>query len=65
LRAYQRSGGSRSGQSQIAKLFDVGKIRKLQTTSETFAEALSAHNPEDTAMKKVLATLPRPRRQAK
>jgi hypothetical protein len=46
LRAYQKSGGSRSGQSHIAKLFDGAKISNLQTTNETFAEALAAHNPD-------------------
>jgi hypothetical protein len=60
LRAYQKSGGSRSGQSRIAKLFDVAKISNLQMTNETFAQALSAHNPDDCAMIEIFATLPRP-----
>lgn len=59
LRAYQKSGGSKSGQSRIAKLFDVRKISKLQTTDRSFAEALSAHNPNDSAMLEVFASLPK------
>jgi hypothetical protein len=60
LRAYQKSGGSTSGQAQIAKLFDVAKISKLQSTNERFGQALLAHNPDDSAMIEIFATLPRP-----
>lgn len=59
LRGYQTSGESRSGQSRIAKLFDLAKISKLEKTGEHFKEALSSHNPQDSAMKVVFAALPK------
>jgi len=62
LRARQVGGGSRSGQSQLAKLFEVAKVSSFQKTSRHFSGALPQHNPEDSAMKKVFATLPRPKR---
>lgn len=60
LRAYQASGESRSGQSKIAKLFDVAKISKLQKSGEHFRAALRSHNPQDSAMKVIFASLPKP-----
>ena len=62
LRARQIGGGSRSGESQIAKLFDVEKISNLKRTGGHFAEALPQHNPNDSAMAEVFASLPRRRR---
>jgi hypothetical protein len=59
LRGYQTGGESHSGQSRIAKLFDVAKISKLQKSDEHFKEALPSHNPEDSAMKLIFATLPK------
>src|ERR1043166_8691767 len=61
LRALQTGGASGSGQTRIAKLFDVAKISKLETTGEHFGEALPSHNPQDSAMKVVFATLPKPK----
>jgi hypothetical protein len=63
LRALQTGGASGSGQTRIAKLFDVAKISKLQVTKEEFAHALLSHNPQDSAMKEVFATLPKPPRR--
>ena len=60
LRGCQTGGESRSGQSKIAKLFDVAKILKLQETDEHFRQALPSHNPQDSAMKVIFATLPKP-----
>jgi hypothetical protein len=60
LRGYQTRGESRSGQSKIAKLFDVGKISKLQKSGERFKEALPSHNPQDSAMKVIFVTLLKP-----
>jgi hypothetical protein len=60
LRAHQTRGESRSGQSKIAKLFDLAKISKLQKSGEHFKEALRSHNPQDSAMKVIFATLPKP-----
>ena len=60
MRARQVGGGSRSGSSRIAKLFDVEKMSDLKTTGTRFEKALAEHNPDDTAMVKVFASLPRP-----
>ena len=62
LRAHPTSGESRSGHSRLAKLFDVAKIAKLQKTAERFKKALPSHNPEDSAMKVIFATLRKPSR---
>ena len=62
MRGYQTGGESRSGQSQAAKLFDVAKIWKPQKTGEHFEKALPSHNPQDSAMKVIFATLPKPRK---
>lgn len=59
LRAYQVGGRSGSGQLRMAKLFDLEKISKLRKTGTAFAAALSAHNPKDSAMVEVFATLPK------
>jgi hypothetical protein len=61
LRAYERpptNGGRRAG---IAKLFDLARISGLQETGLKFPKALEAHNPDDSAMVEVFATLPRPK----
>jgi hypothetical protein len=58
LRARQIGGGSRSGQSRIAKLFDVEKISALKKTGGHFSEALPEHNPSDSAMTEVFVSLP-------
>jgi hypothetical protein len=63
LRAFQKSGGSKSGQSQIAKLFDMEKISGLKKTGEHFCEALAAHNPNDSAMVEIFASLPKPKKK--
>jgi hypothetical protein len=59
LRARQIGGGSRSGQSQIAKLFDLKKISALRKTGVHFERALPEHNPNDSAMAEIFASLPR------
>ena len=58
LRARQIGGGSRSGQSRIAKLFDLEKISALKKTGDRFAEALPEQNPNDSAMVRIFASLP-------
>jgi predicted DNA-binding transcriptional regulator YafY len=58
LRAYERpltNGAKRSG---IAKLFDLEKISELRESGEAFREALPTHNPDDSAMVEIFATLP-------
>jgi hypothetical protein len=59
LRGYQTGGDTHSGQSRIAKLFDLAKISKLQRTGAHFKAALPSHNPQDSAMKVIFATLPK------
>jgi hypothetical protein len=58
LRARQIGGGSRSGQSRIAKLFDLEKIVGLKKTGDHFCKALPQHNPNDNAMVEIFASLP-------
>jgi hypothetical protein len=57
LRAFERD----TGRSAIAKLFDVEKILRAEKTDEKFDQALPTHNPQDSAMREIFATLPRPR----
>jgi hypothetical protein len=61
LRAHQISGSGRNGCSQMAKLFDLAKISGLEKTAQRFAEALPEHNPDDSAMVEIFATLPLPK----
>jgi hypothetical protein len=63
LRARQVAGGSSSGQDRIAKLFDLDKISQLKRKRIHFDEALPEHNPQDSAMIEVFASLPRPKRR--
>jgi hypothetical protein len=42
----------------MARLFDLKKISELQETGESFEGALPAHNPDDSAMVEIFATLP-------
>jgi hypothetical protein len=60
LRARQIGGGGQSGEARIAKLFDMEKISRLKTTGNHFTQTLPAHNPNDSAMMKIFATLPKP-----
>lgn len=61
LHAYERSTRNGSKRSGMAKLFDLEKISRLRETGQTFQAALPAHNPVDSAMVEVFATLPRPK----
>ncbi|HEX4665229.1 MAG TPA: hypothetical protein VH207_01410 [Chthoniobacterales bacterium] len=62
LRACERSVAKSSKPSGMAKLFDVAKTSELQETGLRFPQALPAHNPDDSAMTEIFATLPRQRR---
>jgi hypothetical protein len=44
-------------------LFDVEKISALKKTGDQFVEALPEHNPNDSAMVKIFASLPLPKRK--
>ena len=59
LRAHQIGGRSTSGQVRMAKLFDLEKISNLRKEGTVFRAALSAHNPNDSAMVEIFATLPK------
>jgi len=59
LRGHQVGGGSTSGRSQIAKLFDLAQMSDLEKTGGRFSAALPEHNPRDSAMVEVFATLPK------
>ena len=61
LRAHQIGGGSGSGQLGMAKLFDLEKMSHLRRTGVVFGKALPAHNPRDSAMVEIFATLPKPK----
>jgi len=60
LRGYQRTGGSVSGYTKGLRLFELTKISELRHTAERFAKAQPEHNPDDSAMSKVIISLPRP-----
>jgi hypothetical protein len=57
LRGYQRAGGSVTGYTRGLRLFDVAKISSLRQTGERFAKAQPEHNPNDSAMSKVIISL--------
>lgn len=60
LRAYQREDGSDSGRAKGLRLFEIAKMSKVRKTAERFLKARPEHNPNDSAMKEVRATLPLP-----
>jgi predicted DNA-binding transcriptional regulator YafY len=60
LRGYQRAGGSVSGYTRGLRLFELAKILELRQTGERFAQARPEHNPNDSAMSKVIISLPVP-----
>lgn len=61
LRGYQRGRGSSSGYTKGLRLFEVRKMSKVRLTSDRFAQAHPEHNPDDSAMSKVIISLPRPK----
>jgi predicted DNA-binding transcriptional regulator YafY len=60
LRAYELTIPNGSKRSGMAKLFDLSKISGLRKVGQSFRQALPAHNPDDSAMVEVFATLPVP-----
>lgn len=58
LRLRQTGGESDSGTINMGKLFDVAEISALRKTGAYFDEALPGHNPNDSAMIQVFASLP-------
>jgi predicted DNA-binding transcriptional regulator YafY len=61
LRAYERPATNGARRSGMAKLFALKKISGLRESGQTFQEALPAHNPDDSAMVEIFATLPAPK----
>jgi hypothetical protein len=60
LFAFHVHGGSVSGYTRGLRLFELAKISELRQTGERFAKAQPEHNPNDSAMSKVIVSLPRP-----
>jgi hypothetical protein len=60
MRGYQRGGASASGYTRGVRLFDVAKISRLRQTGEQFGKTQPGHNPNDSAMSKVIISLPAP-----
>lgn len=60
LRAYQRAGRSGSSRASGLRLFDLAKMSGVKRTAARFLKARPEHNPDDSAMKEVRATLPLP-----
>ncbi len=61
LRAYQMAGGSKSGQSVGLRIYELAKIGGLKDTAKRFTKARPQHKPKDSAMSKVIASLPLPK----
>ena len=64
LRGYQRGGDSSAAYTKGLRLFEVKKMSKVRLTNERFAQARPEHNPKDSAMSKVIISLPRPNSSA-
>jgi len=60
-RARQVGGDSGSGPLRMAKLFDLEKISNLRKAGTVFVKALPEHNPNDSALVEVFATLSKPK----
>jgi predicted DNA-binding transcriptional regulator YafY len=61
LRGYQVAGVSSSGKPRGLRLFELSRISALEKTGTPFPEARPEHNPRDSAMSKILITLPIPK----
>jgi predicted DNA-binding transcriptional regulator YafY len=60
LRAFERPATDGLKRPGTAKLFDLKKISGLRESGLNFKQALPAHNPDDSAMVEIFATLPAP-----
>jgi hypothetical protein len=63
LRAHQIGGGSKSGGEPMGKLFLVSRMSNLRKEKTHFEQALASHNPKDSAMVAIYATLPLPKQR--
>lgn len=60
LRGYQRAGRNSSRRANGLRLFDLAKMSNVRKAAERFLKARPEHNPNDSAMKEVRATLSLP-----
>jgi hypothetical protein len=60
LRAYQRAGGSTSNRPNGLRLFELARMLRVKKTAARFLKARPEHNPNDSAMIEIRATLPLP-----
>jgi hypothetical protein len=58
LRAYQRAAGRGSGRANGLRLFELAKMSHVKKTTARFLKSRPEHNPNDSAMKEIRATLP-------
>jgi hypothetical protein len=61
LRGYQVAGGSKTGQTVGLRLYELAKMEGLKDTGRRFAKAQPQHRPKDSAMSKVIVSLPLPK----
>jgi hypothetical protein len=61
LRGYQIAGGSKSGQTIGLRLYELAKMEGLRDTKKRFAKARPQHKSKDSAMSRVIASLPLPK----
>jgi len=61
LRGYQIAGGSKSGQIVGLRLYELAKMDGLKDTNQRFAKARPQHEPKDSAMSRVIVSLPLPK----
>jgi hypothetical protein len=61
LRGHQIAGGSRSGQTVGLRLYELAKMEGLRDTRISFAQAQPQHQRKDSAMSKVIISLPMPK----
>lgn len=57
LRAYQLSGGSRSGEASGWKMFDAGAMRDVEVLAETFPYPHPGHRNAESAFWSIHAEL--------
>ena len=61
LRGYQIAGGGKSDQVIGLRLYELAKMEGLKDTNKRFPKARAQHKPKDSAMSKVIVSLPLPK----
>jgi len=59
MRGFQRAGGSTTGYIRGIRLFELVKMSQLRQTGERFVKPQPEHDPNDSAISKVIISLPR------